>query len=247
MRGLNTLAGVGQAAQAQGNGLRNVLFAGPSAATADKDRLAEAEQLEAGGASPEFIWRATGWGRGADGGWRFEIDDSQSNLRRPVETYGSLNPRTLGHMLDHPGFEAAYPGEAYRIMMQANGGMRRGDASFNKRNNLITLGMDGESSASPHELTLHELQHWIQKREGWNGGADMSSAPASIRDDVRAGFSPAEAGAPNAEAVAAWRAYARNRGETEARNVERRVNMTPDQRYNAPPWQTEDFPRNKQY
>ena len=50
--------------------------AGRNAATANLEALERAEQMETDGGSVGEIYRETGWFRGADGQWRFEIDDS---------------------------------------------------------------------------------------------------------------------------------------------------------------------------
>ncbi len=52
-------------------------YAGELARTADKETLEQAKQMEESGASAENIFRETGWFKGADGQWRFEIDDSK--------------------------------------------------------------------------------------------------------------------------------------------------------------------------
>lgn len=52
-------------------------YAGRAAKTADTGRLAQAEEMEKQGRSNEEIRQETGWFRGRDGKWRFEIDDSQ--------------------------------------------------------------------------------------------------------------------------------------------------------------------------
>ena len=57
------------------------LYAGKKALTADLDALAEAAELELAGDKPEDIFRETGWFRGADGKWRFEINDSEAVYR----------------------------------------------------------------------------------------------------------------------------------------------------------------------
>ena len=57
-------------------------YAGELARTADKETLERAKQMLEGGASAEDIFRETGWFKGADGQWRFEIDDSKMEFRR---------------------------------------------------------------------------------------------------------------------------------------------------------------------
>lgn len=78
-----TLGGAGAA----GRGLLDYdptvtrIFAGPRAATANKDALAAARRLSATGASPDEIWNQTGWFKLPDGQWRFEMDDRDIGLR----------------------------------------------------------------------------------------------------------------------------------------------------------------------
>lgn len=56
-------------------------FAGQRARTADREALREAETMEVAGSTNEEVRQATGWFRGADGKWRFEIDDSGMEYR----------------------------------------------------------------------------------------------------------------------------------------------------------------------
>lgn len=59
-----------------------MLFAGENARTANMQTLNRAQALEASGAAAEDIRRETGWFRGMDGKWRFEIDDSAMRYDR---------------------------------------------------------------------------------------------------------------------------------------------------------------------
>jgi hypothetical protein len=54
------------------------MIAGRKALTADLEKLKQAEAMEKRGLRSATIWDQTGWERGADGLWRFEIDDSQA-------------------------------------------------------------------------------------------------------------------------------------------------------------------------
>lgn len=65
-----------------GEGSQRFSYAGEFARTADKETLERAKQMIDGGASAEDIFRETGWFKGADGQWRFEIDDSKMEFRR---------------------------------------------------------------------------------------------------------------------------------------------------------------------
>lgn len=56
-------------------------YAGEKAKNADKAALSTAKEMEKNGADAETIRQKTGWFRGADGKWRWEIDDSGMKLR----------------------------------------------------------------------------------------------------------------------------------------------------------------------
>ena len=57
-------------------GTKRFMFAGENAKNADKGALNTAKEMEENGADAETIRQKTGWFRGADGKWRWEIDDS---------------------------------------------------------------------------------------------------------------------------------------------------------------------------
>jgi len=53
----------------------------------------------------EKIWIDTGWEKGADNKWRFEIDDSRAKVKiNPIFEISSL-----GDVLDHPLLFRNYP------------------------------------------------------------------------------------------------------------------------------------------
>lgn len=56
-------------------------YGGETAKTADVNTLAEAKELYENGEDPETIRRQTGWFKGLDGKWRFEIDDSEAEVK----------------------------------------------------------------------------------------------------------------------------------------------------------------------
>lgn len=77
-------------------------FAGENAKTADKLKLSTAKKMIEDGIDSETVRKETGWFRGYDGKWRFEIDDSQmevnlsGNFTNPdVVKYKSLEQRFL--------------------------------------------------------------------------------------------------------------------------------------------------------
>ena len=65
--------------------------AGINARTADSSTLRRAEAMEKSGVSNETIRQETGWYRGMDGQWRFEIDDSGAAFSRSGEAQYSAD------------------------------------------------------------------------------------------------------------------------------------------------------------
>jgi DNA-binding CsgD family transcriptional regulator len=144
-------------------------FAGVNAKTADKAALARAQNMEAEGASRDDIWDATGWFKGVDGKWRFEIDDSRSVFNEIG------NGRDY---LTHPGGMF----KAYRDVpgMQDLGDvrvMRSGrpdEGAFMGSGSPIESLHIGKGSSDPRSIALHEYQHGIQAREGFAKGGSPS-------------------------------------------------------------------------
>ena len=69
-------------ARAEEAGGKKYSYAGTEAAQADYNDLHKAQQMELDGEDAEDIRKETGWFRGADYKWRFEIDDSKTVWHR---------------------------------------------------------------------------------------------------------------------------------------------------------------------
>ena len=90
-------------------------FAGADALTADNDARINAYWLEQEGKSESDIFKETGWFRGADGKWRFEIDDSEAKiyrhgdaelLKKPIyKEYQELSKDLFDGFIDEKGYE----------------------------------------------------------------------------------------------------------------------------------------------
>jgi|GEM_PF-380923 len=91
----------------QSEGKEQYSFAGIFAKNADNFKLDTAKKMEKSGeATPEEIRRKTGWYRGYDRLWRFEIDDSKMKIKETNIVGGDTK---LGDVLEHPDLFAAYP------------------------------------------------------------------------------------------------------------------------------------------
>lgn len=194
-------------------GGKRASMAGPKAKTASSKNLALAEAMEEDGASREEIWRKTGWIRGADGQWRFEVDDSKAEFRPngDARLLGEPRYRRLEELTDKWGDSFEKGGEplteaeeaemealqeeysdrvwekkyelqdflkhdelyeAYPLLRHTSVRFEKLDpgvkGKFDKRNGAIILS-DSLFGKGPETL-LHEIQHIIQKYEGFQGG-----------------------------------------------------------------------------
>lgn len=156
-------------------------FAGQTAWTADMPSLADAEQRIADGDNAEQVRRETGWAQGADGKWRFEIDDSQAQFA-PINDWlddAEVDGVTLGEALNHPALFAAYP-ELAQVQIRVNPARRSGGMFVSQPGrgfvgSYIEIGDPTLYSAdSPAiDVVMHEVQHAIQVREGFaTGGSE---------------------------------------------------------------------------
>ncbi len=178
-------------------------FAGPQAQTADTSSLATAFAMERKGLSPDSILAETGWFRGLDSQWRFEIDDSQARFRgydyakdepevtssEPdvYETWTDEAADTqrgvaLPLALDHPKLFAAYPMLRYVRLKVVP---RRMDGAC-LHEDLMMGGFVveiGDPYSYPQgealKAVMHEIQHAIQVLEGFarGGNSDDLSLP----------------------------------------------------------------------
>lgn len=161
---------------------RMFALAGEKAQTANLDALARAKELEASGMDRDNIWTLTGWGRGADGKWRFEIDDSDAGFsaRQSVRREsGQMDQR-----FEHPDLYEAYPAlRALDLVWDRNMDARTQLGGFDPNTGVVTL-----AANTPSQMTLpvmlHELQHGVQEMERFARGGSMAEfevAPARVQ------------------------------------------------------------------
>ena len=175
-------------------------FAGKNATTADTGKLAKAQEMKAAGKPREDIWKETGWWEIVPGQWSFELDDSLSSLE--------MRDGKLSDVLKDRGLFQAYPFlKGVNIAFRSLGPNRRGIFSPQDVTIYVNSRMDNEAARS---TVHHEIQHIIQRHEGFAGGTSYKESPNN--------------------------SYYRQAGEVEARLVQFRRNMTPAARKAQPPW-----------
>lgn len=204
-------------------------YGGRYANRADSESLAEAERLEMQGMGPEDIRQETGWFRGMDGKWRFEIDDSgmeysrwgdmnrtdraeyarfrelegkfidgsiteaeQTELRGLIDQgHGSGRAEEQGLLklsdfIHHDELFQNYPqlrktGLVFRPLPEGTRG------AYSPEQDIITISEDLRHA--PEDTLIHEIQHAIQKAEGFAKGSSpeyWKQQRADITETIRA-------------------------------------------------------------
>ena len=191
-----------------------LLYAGENARTADLNALTRAAEMEAGGTDAQTVRRATGWFRGMDGKWRFEIDDSGMEYRRDGDArlMEESGYRRLQELTDKWARNAENRGEPLTAEEAAESERLEGEyydrawaekyelADFLRHSDLFeaypalrhtslvfketmpgvngyydgstdTIVLSDKLSGAPESTLVHEIQHAVQKAEGFTRGS----------------------------------------------------------------------------
>jgi hypothetical protein len=195
------------------------------------DSLNIARRMEETGKDAKAVRLATGWERGADGKWRYEIAD--------IETTGKFKDLEQGQTLKLS--KAVKDGELLKAYPQLKDinikitgrGPDSAAGSWDRETKTIELSdyipaydKNGEATFDIEAVDnafrgvlIHEIQHAIQEIEGFAAG-----------DSAEGGYGN----------------YRKSAGETEARNVQTRMGFTPEERRKRLLAETEDVAREDQ-
>lgn len=263
------------------NDIRFSLAGERGAAAADKaeertfrmDNLSVARKMEEKKKDAKAIKMATGWERGADGKWRYEMPDAKikdtmdvggGHIVKRYEDDMLWNGGKLFDVIDAPELFKAYPQlKGVRIDTDAIMNDMPSHGEYDSKTNTITIHAD--ELKYMNDILNHEIQHAIQGIEGFATGG----SPTTIRGEVKKRFNEvtkqikqlrAEGKEDEAKALieknrGLYDAYMKNddfnsykslAGEVEARNVQERLNMTPEERRKTLAESTEDVARKDQ-
>ena len=160
-------------------------FGGANAKTADKTALSQAQELAQRGVDRRAIWDQTGWFQGADGKWRFEIDDSDAFLESPARAPAGYQ------RLQHDELQAAYPEMWARTQQSISGKLPQNQGFggfYDTETGAVVVGMPDD--AGRRSSALHEFQHAVQGQEGFARGGNpaeyMQQADAQLARDAMA-------------------------------------------------------------
>lgn len=263
------------------NDIRFSLAGERGAAAADKaeertirmDNLSVARKMEEEKKDAKAIKMATGWERGADGKWRYEMPDAKIKDMKDiggghiVKRYDDdmlWNGGKLSDVIDAPELFKAYPHlKDVRIETDAIMNDMPSNGEYNAKTNTITIHAD--ELKYMNSILNHEIQHAIQSYEGF----DRGGSPRLVRGEIKKRLAEvtkqirqlrAEGKEDEAKALVEknrglYNAYQANddynsykslAGEVEARNVQERMNMTPEERRKTLAESTEDVARKDQ-
>lgn len=198
-------------------------------------------EMKKAGKTAEEVWQATK-NRFWKSGTRQEISDKDMKFKDLISNdINSGVPLSvlryrLEDVIDHPELYKAYPG-IKGLKLLVNPDLKKGNAKFVDGGAFpyshIEISADDIKDGNPSTV-LHEIQHAVQMKEGWQGG---SSPEEFVNELVN------KLGRPltREEELQAFKRYKMTPGEVEARNTETRKDLTDKERADFFPDFTQDM------
>lgn len=211
------------------------------------DGLHVAKEMEGAGKDALAIRLATGWEKGGDGLWRYELDSAESEVGLPGGEPGEAG--LLPDFLSFPELYGAYP-DLRRLAVRVEEMPKGTLGGYSPDENVIRMNA-GLSGYEFHSTLLHEIQHWIQREEGFAVGgnperfaeanrgriAELEERRAEIEREIEGGddanaeeLQEIEVELQDLEDFRPFDDYRRLSGEVEARNVQKRQPYMTDER-----------------
>lgn len=154
------------------------------------DNLKVAEKMERGKKDAKAIKLATGWERGADGKWRYEMPDAKikdmkdiggGNIVKRFDDDMLWNDGKLTNVIDAPGLFEAYPQlKDVRIDTDAIMNDMPSNGNYNAKTNTITIHAD--ELKYMNSILNHEIQHAIQYIEGFGKGGSPEQMEKEFKE-----------------------------------------------------------------
>lgn len=235
-----------------------------------RDSLESAKAMAKEGKDSETIRAITGWFPGKyDDKMRWEVPDQNALIKTAVAASDGVYDGTLNEALAHQELFKAYPelkDLSVRITI---------DPSRTPSGRFVRSSMNGERLDSASQITvtapnyesakstlLHEVQHWIQDKEGFAKGSSPEqfySGRGTIRGDTltpeaqrimdSALIDPSMKMPPEEvrfrQSAATQEAYRRTAGEIESRDIQARQSFTPEQRKAIAPYSSENIAKDE--
>ena len=138
-------------------------FGGAHAQQADLEALDRAQEMEQRGVAMETIFRDTGWYTGADGKWRFEIDDSGMEYSR----WGDLNRSDRAE---------------YARFRELEGKFIDGSITLEEQNELRQLIDQGHGPGRAEEQQTRQLSDFVRHDELYQNYPQLRRASLRFAD-----------------------------------------------------------------
>ena len=153
------------------------------------DNLAVAREMEEAKKEAKAIKMATGWERGADGKWRYEMPDAKikdtidvggGNIVKRYEEGMLWNDGKLEDAVDAPKLFEAYPQlKNIKIHTDAVMNYMPSNGYYNPQTNTITI--HAADLKYLNSILNHEIQHAIQNIEGFAQGGNSETVRSRIQ------------------------------------------------------------------
>lgn len=160
-------------------------MAGERALTANQQALVKAQEMKAAGKDADEIWEATGWLKGKDDRWRFEIPDNLDKINFSPLFHDEYHIAKLKDVYDNPKLYKAYPALGTRSVQLADlDDKTRGFVEvvrYPSGRELVSGIKLNEKfiESEPEkikETLVHEVQHVIQTYENFARGGSVDFA-----------------------------------------------------------------------
>lgn len=189
-------------------------------------------EMKKAGKTAEEVWTATK-NRFWKSGTRQEISDVDLKFKSGIKTGDFLY---LKDVVDHPELFKAYPG-IKDLEVVVDPSIKKGNAQFTDGGAFpySTIRISPEDVKEGNTTTiLHEIQHAVQMKEGWQGGSSPEEFITELSNKL---------GRPltKEEELQAFKRYKKTPGEVEARNTETRKDLTDKERADFYPDHTQDM------
>ncbi|MGH2666026.1 LPD23 domain-containing protein [Flavobacterium sp.] len=226
-----------------------------------KDNLSIARKMETSGADTKNIRVATGWEKGADGKWGYEIDDSKTSLNQDID---DLTRGSLSDLLNHKELFELYPDLA-KVEVVPNYNMESSAIASPSKNRIMVNPDNIKGNQDLLTTILHEVQHFIQEKEGFSKGGSEETVRQILEENIsnkttlkritdklfgkKSKVTLGASKQSNPQEILNqddYKLYESLVGEVQARNVETRQSMSPEDRKNTLLSETEDISRESQ-
>lgn len=148
----------------------------------------------------------------------FLVDPQAERYMPSVMVKTTKDGAKLGDIIKHPGLFAAYPELKNVEAIIGTGTKVRGGEFDPGANTIMAYGRTDEEVLS---ILLHEIQHAVQRKEGWNPGSSMEFVPHDPRTK-RIYESRAKGTDPKTEEKVRYELYQKTGGEMDARMAQAR-------------------------